>query len=96
MVDFVQMSKVAKDDLVMIGDRPCKVVEVAIAKTGKHGLAKMFMVARDMETNKRVETVHQAADEIKIVGSAKVDMKVRALKCNAKGDHLSGKGHLDE
>ena len=41
----------------MIKGRPCKVVEMSTSKTGKHGHAKVHMVALDIFTNKKLEDI---------------------------------------
>ena len=37
--------------------RPCKIVEMSTSKTGKHGHAKVHMVALDIFTNKKLEDI---------------------------------------
>lgn len=36
---------------------PCKIVETSVSKTGKHGHAKVNMVAQDIFTNRKYEDV---------------------------------------
>ena len=52
-----QCSAIRKNDHVMIKGRPCKVVEMSTSKTGKHGHAKVHMVALDIFTNKKLEDI---------------------------------------
>jgi translation elongation factor IF5A len=40
---------------VVIKGRPCKIVEMSTSKTGKHGHAKVHLVAIDIFTNKKLE-----------------------------------------
>lgn len=40
---------------VVIKDRPCKIVEMSTSKTGKHGHAKVHLVAIDIFTGKKLE-----------------------------------------
>ena len=47
-----QCSALRKNGFVMIKDRPCKIVEMSTSKTGKHGHAKVHMVALDIFTGK--------------------------------------------
>ena len=39
----------------MIKGRPCKIVDMSTSKTGKHGHAKIHMVAIDIFTDKKLE-----------------------------------------
>jgi translation initiation factor 5A len=52
-----QCSAIRKNEFVMIKGRPCKVVEMSTSKTGKHGHAKVHMVAIDIFTNKKLEDI---------------------------------------
>ncbi|KAI6242807.1 Eukaryotic translation initiation factor 5A [Aphelenchoides fujianensis] len=52
-----QCSAIRKNEYVMIKGRPCKVVEMSTSKTGKHGHAKVHMVALDIFTNKKLEDI---------------------------------------
>eukprot|EP00178_Gracilaria_changii_P011575 TRINITY_DN3279_c0_g2_i2.p1 TRINITY_DN3279_c0_g2~~TRINITY_DN3279_c0_g2_i2.p1 ORF type:complete len:165 (-),score=33.28 TRINITY_DN3279_c0_g2_i2:436-900(-) len=51
----MQCSALRKNGFVMIKDRPCKIVEMSTSKTGKHGHAKVHMVALDIFTGKKLE-----------------------------------------
>jgi len=52
-----QCSALRKGEHVMIKGRPCKVVEMSTSKTGKHGHAKVHMVAIDIFTGKKLEDI---------------------------------------
>merc|ERR1719189_415984 len=41
----------------MIKGRPCKIVEMSTSKTGKHGHAKVHLVALDIFTGKKMEDI---------------------------------------
>ncbi|KAL1970681.1 hypothetical protein VTN77DRAFT_4325 [Rasamsonia byssochlamydoides] len=51
----VQCSALRKGGYVVIKGRPCKIVEMSTSKTGKHGHAKVHLVALDIFTNKKLE-----------------------------------------
>lgn len=51
----MQCSSLRKNGFVVIKDRPCKIVDMSTSKTGKHGHAKVHMVALDIFTGKKYE-----------------------------------------
>ncbi|KAI1192219.1 eukaryotic translation initiation factor 5A-2 [Nemania serpens] len=50
-----QCSALRKNELVVIKGRPCKIVSMSTSKTGKHGHAKVHLVALDIFTGKKLE-----------------------------------------
>lgn len=52
-----QCSALRKGEHVMIKGRPCKIVEMSTSKTGKHGHAKVHLVAIDIFTGKKLEDI---------------------------------------
>ncbi|XJO76788.1 hypothetical protein BDV3_007270 [Batrachochytrium dendrobatidis] len=51
----MQCSALRKSGYVVIKGRPCKIVDMSTSKTGKHGHAKVHLVAVDIFTNKKLE-----------------------------------------
>jgi translation initiation factor 5A len=51
----MQCSALRKNGHVCIKNRPCKIVEMSTSKTGKHGHAKVHLVAVDIFTGKKME-----------------------------------------
>lgn len=51
----MQCSALRKNGHVVIKGRPCKIVDMSTSKTGKHGHAKVHLVAIDIFTNKKLE-----------------------------------------
>merc|ERR1711907_1255 len=53
----MQCSALRKGGYVVIKDHPCKIVDMSTSKTGKHGHAKVNMVALDIFTGKKYEDI---------------------------------------
>ncbi|TRX96909.1 hypothetical protein FHL15_002215 [Xylaria flabelliformis] len=51
----MQCSALRKGGHVVIKNRPCKIVDMSTSKTGKHGHAKVHLVAIDIFTDKKLE-----------------------------------------
>eukprot|EP00743_Colponemidia_sp_Colp-15_P000092 GILK01000107.1.p1 GENE.GILK01000107.1~~GILK01000107.1.p1 ORF type:complete len:185 (+),score=38.54 GILK01000107.1:66-557(+) len=51
----MQAGNIRKGGFAILKDHPCKVVEIAISKTGKHGHAKAHLVGLDIFTNKKYD-----------------------------------------
>ncbi|EPE03427.1 eukaryotic translation initiation factor 5a-2 [Ophiostoma piceae UAMH 11346] len=51
----IQCSALRKNGFVVIKNRPCKIVDMSTSKTGKHGHAKVHLVAIDIFTGKKLE-----------------------------------------
>jgi translation initiation factor 5A len=51
----VQCSSLRIGGFVVIKNRPCKIVQMSISKTGKHGHAKVHLVGTDIFTEKKYE-----------------------------------------
>ena len=51
----MQCSALRKSGFVCIKGRPCKIIDMSTSKTGKHGHAKVHLVATDIFTGKKLE-----------------------------------------
>merc|ERR1712001_731381 len=52
-----QCSALRKNEFVMIKGKACKIVDMSTSKTGKHGHAKVHMVALDIFDGKKYEDI---------------------------------------
>ena len=53
----VQVGTLKKGSHVVIQGNPCKIDDYSVSKQGKHGSAKMHIIASDIFTGKRFETM---------------------------------------
>ena len=72
----VQCSALRKGGFVMIKGRPCKVMEMSTSKTGKHGHAKVHLVALDIFTGKKYEDLCPSTHNIDVPNVTRNDLQV--------------------
>jgi len=71
-----QCSALRKNGYVIIKERPCKIVEMSTSKTGKHGHAKVHMVALDIFTNKKYEDICPSTHNMNVPNVTRKDYQV--------------------
>jgi len=57
----------------MIKNRPCKIVEMSTSKTGKHGHAKVHLVALDIFTGKKLEDICPSTHNMEVPNVVRKD-----------------------
>ena len=60
----------------MFQNRPCKIVEMSTSKTGKHGHAKVHMVALDIFTGKKLEDICPSTHNMDVPNVKRKDYQV--------------------
>eukprot|EP00933_Yihiella_yeosuensis_P072088 TRINITY_DN80381_c0_g1_i1.p1 TRINITY_DN80381_c0_g1~~TRINITY_DN80381_c0_g1_i1.p1 ORF type:complete len:192 (-),score=49.27 TRINITY_DN80381_c0_g1_i1:176-682(-) len=62
----MQAGELRKGSHIMIKGFPCKVCEISMSKTGKHGHAKAHIVALDIFTSKKYEDLCPASHNVSV------------------------------
>jgi translation initiation factor 5A len=65
-VDYAELGDLKEGSYVVVDGEPCRVVEVSRAKTGKHGSAKVHIVAISLFTGSRKTLVGPADQRVEV------------------------------
>ena len=72
----LQCSALRKNGYVMIQKRPCKIVNMSTSKTGKHGHAKVHLVALDIFTGKKLEDICPSTHNMDVPNVSRKDYQL--------------------
>merc|ERR1712212_866090 len=92
-----QCSALRKGGHVMIKGRPGKIVEMSTSKTGKHGHAKVHMVALDIFTSKKLEDICPSTHNMNVPNVTRTDYQVANIDdgfCDLMNDEGETKSDL--
>merc|ERR1712226_227659 len=72
----MQCGNLKKGSHVILKGKPCKVVDIATSKTGKHGHAKANITGIDIFTNKKYEDCHPTSHNVDCPFVTKTDYEL--------------------
>lgn len=63
---YINVNSIRKNTIIIIKGKPCKVVDMTVSKPGKHGSAKASILACDILTDKKIQTILQTSSNIAV------------------------------
>ena len=73
---------IKKGGHIMMKEKPCRVSEISVSKTGKHGHAKCNFTALDIFTNKKLEDVIPSTHTTSVPHVSRAEYTVSRFSAN--------------
>lgn len=80
----MQCSALRKNGFVVIKNRPCKIVDMSTSKTGKHGHAKVHLVALDIFTGKKLEELCPSTHNMDVPNVTRRELQLVIISSSLK------------
>jgi translation elongation factor P/translation initiation factor 5A len=81
-------------DIILLQNKPCKIIEIFVCKTGKHGGAKYHFIGHDIFTQKRYEELFMSHQQLSAPFVSRVPMRVIYIE-NDGSIHLQNMTSLE-
>ena len=91
-----QAGSLKKGDIILIKDKPCKVLEITTSKTGKHGHAKANITALDIFDDKKAEDSLPTSHNVMCVVTNKNEFDLTNLNEDGSVTLMDDKGEYRE
>ncbi|KAM0132108.1 hypothetical protein ACHAPC_002068 [Botrytis cinerea] len=72
----MQCSALRKNGHVVIKGRPCKIIDMSTSKTGKHGHAKVHLIATDIFTGKKLEELCPSTHNMDVPNVSRIEYQL--------------------
>ncbi|KAL9049859.1 MAG: hypothetical protein Q9162_006975 [Coniocarpon cinnabarinum] len=76
----MQCSALRKNGHVVIKGRPCKIVDMSTSKTGKHGHAKVHLVALDIFNGRKLEDLSPSTHNMDVPNVSRTEYQLVSLE----------------
>eukprot|EP00732_Lithocolla_globosa_P003441 Lithocolla_globosa_v1_NODE_2777_length_1871_cov_14.307269.p2 type:complete len:151 gc:universal NODE_2777_length_1871_cov_14.307269:700-248(-) len=91
-----QVSQLRKGGMVMLKNKPCKILEMSRSAPGKHGHSKTHIIAMDISSQKKVEDVFPSHDRVPVPELTKKEYIVTNISQDGWLNYMNDKYTLSE
>lgn len=67
-------------DVILLQNKPCKITDISVCKTGKHGGAKHHFIGNDIFTQKKYEGIFMSHQQLSAPIVSRVPMRVDVIE----------------
>jgi len=75
----MEAGQTRKNGHIMLKGKPCKIVEISVSKTGKHGHAKCAFIGVDIFTNKKYEDMCPSTHNMEVPNVKRTEFQLLDL-----------------